>query len=104
MYFTNLDYIDIDEEEKKIDNITLENLASDSSFENKSFALEDSSIIYNTDLSLSGNVSLTTKNEQTYNDFFFPPSKNVMIMPNVEKHVFYIACHSPNFASSVKIT
>ena len=104
MYFTNLDYIDVDEEEEKTNDITLTNLASDPSFENKSFTLEDSSIMYNTDLSLSGNISLTTKNEQTYQDFFFPPSKNVISIPNVENHIFYIACHSPNFASSVKIT
>ncbi|MCI7444683.1 MAG: hypothetical protein MSA89_16670 [Clostridium sp.] len=104
MYFTNLDYIDVDEEEEKTNDITLTNLAPDPSFENKSFILEDSSIIYNTDLSLSGNVSLTTKNEQTYQDFFFPPSKNIISIPNVENHIFYIACHSPNFASSVKIT
>jgi len=104
MYFTNLDYIDVDEEEEKTNDITLVNSASDPSFENKSFTLEDPSIMYNTNLSLSGNTSLTTKNEQTYQDFFFPPSKNVISIPNVENHIFYIACHSPNFASSVKIT
>lgn len=60
---------------KKINDITLTNLASDPSFENKSFTLEDSSIMYNTNLSLSGNTSLTTKNEQTYQDFSFHHQK-----------------------------
>lgn len=83
--------------------IKLINLCQDSSFENKSFTFS-TNYIYNTDISLGGNVSLATKKATTNNVFDFPPSNDYIITPVVDDHVFYIACHSPNFASSVSLS
>nr|DAF40623.1 MAG TPA: Extracellular arabinanase, arabinanase, arabinotriose, Geobacillus stearothermophilus [Caudoviricetes sp.] len=83
--------------------IKLVNLCQDSSFENKSFTFS-TNYVYNTDISLGGNVSLATKKATTSNVFNFPPSNDYIITPVVENHIFYIACHSPNFASSVSLS
>lgn len=67
--------------------IKLINLCQDSSFENKSFTFS-TNYIYNTDISLGGNVSLATKKATTNNVFDFPPSNDYIITPVVDDHVF----------------